>query len=171
MARTAEPLATWEVNPDELPDGISVAQTSRTVGDRPDRPEGMSDEDYEALCAADPNYRKGALIRVLRVAHTGEAVRNAIAFLSEHGPGEDYGIRFAAEAINGALLNHVGKLNADQVDSALSFVPPISGPRYVDPYEAVGAQVQEIFRRGALEGTSPKDIQKQVAELYASLTA
>jgi hypothetical protein len=151
MARSKEELAEWTLDSENLPGGMDTAQVARTIGTKPKRKAKESDSDYAARVAADEDYRQGAVIDVLRVDSTGAAVKNAIAFLSENGPAVEvdgkevpFGIAFTAAALNNALLNHVGKLEVGQIESALSFVPPITSPRYIDTFDVVDRAMEEF---------------------------
>ena len=150
MARVATELKTWDVDLDNLPAGLEIANTVRTLGTRPKQNKDESDDDYKARIAADPNYKPNAVVRVFRVAETSEGVANAIRFLSEHGPqdedGPGYGIILAANALNDAFMNHFNKLDPKDADDALSFVPPVTRPRYVDPFEAATERIARLSR-------------------------
>jgi hypothetical protein len=151
MAKVAQEVARWKL-PKDLPAGVIIDTSKRTVGTKPKREAKESMDDYKARVKASGEYAAGQLVTVLRVAETGEGVRNAIELLSKHGPGEDYGIKFAAAALNSALQGHVAKLTPATVGDSLSLVPPCSGPRYVDRVEAATSKVADAYRAAIASG-------------------
>ena len=155
MARTKVELATWNEGTDfdNLPEGIIVEKIARTIGTKPKRNEGESDSDYEARCAADPNYRPDSILQVPAIVRDASGVKAIVKFLSEHAPEVEvdgkmvpYGPVFVADAINSALTNHLAKLEVGQIESALSFVPPLSSPRYVDDKGAFDKAMDSFYR-------------------------
>jgi hypothetical protein len=169
MAQVAKALATWKIPTvsDKLPEGITVDTSKKTVGKKPDRIDGEALEAYKARVKESGDYAAGQLVEFLRVAPTTEGVRNAIAFLSENGPGKDYGIAFTAAALNSALQNHVSKLTPTTAADSLSFVPPVSEPRYVDRTEVASQTMAAEYRAkvAAGEKMSDKDIAARWREL------
>lgn len=161
MPKQAEALNSWDL-PEALPAGVNVGKMSRTVGTRPARNEGESDEDFAARCDADPTYIKNATVQVLRVEPTGEGVKNAIALLSEIGPGDDFGIQAAAVALDNFFAGIVTRLDADNYQSATGFVPPLSGPRYIDDSQVMTQAIANFFQSN---GRPPS------AEEYATMMA
>ncbi len=163
MPKAKETLDRWKL-PKDLPEGLSIARMERTVGKRPDRPEGMSDDDYAKLCKESDDYQKGAIVEVLRVAHNGEAVRNAIELLSEIGPKEDFGVEAAAVALNGFFAGHVTRLEVSDIEDSASIVPPLSEPRYINPFEAVTSRIAQ-FQRDEGRMPTPEEYQALMDEM------
>lgn len=156
MARTKNEPARMKL-PKTLPEGVSVQTQSRTLGTKPD---GWTEADGNTDA-----YGKGIGIEVPFVEPTGEAVSNAIALLSQVGPGEQYGVEFAAAALNNAFSGVASVLTPATAKDSLTYLPTCSNPRYVDKAELAAAE----FQRRVASGNPPTAA--ELAEIFADVIA
>ncbi len=154
MSKTATKLIAAKF-PSKLPDGVETIQCSRTVS-MPGKEKG---DDKVTV--------KGAAVSFNVVEEaSAEGIVNFTTMLSLMGPGDDYGVRFVAQAIRSASVSGLtAALTPENHGDSLSFLPPLLTVRTIDSASAAGKDLETFMREHKRFPT-----QAEIKELFAEIS-
>jgi len=151
MAREAETLSSVKL-PKDLPDGLELIRAERTLTGHPTK-EGESNP-------------KAVVSVVAPIEGNAAGVRNYIKLRSDLMDGDSQGVTDVSNAIRSAAFNVVPKLTLKNVEQSPTLWLPFSGPRVIDPFEAVTARIG-AFQRDKGRMPTPEEYQALMAEMGA----
>lgn len=143
-----------------IPEGCELIQAERTLS-------GVkieTEKDGKKVVSSP----SGVVSVIVPKEGNAEGLRNWIAYRSElgklSGNGDTLGVSDAINAIRSEAFNIVPKLTAETAKESEHYLLPFTGPRTIDPFEAVTAKVGEFMRdKGRMP--TPQEYGAIVAEL------